>query len=121
MIRLLDGFDIILSASKEPYAMEKAIAHYLCCELLEDLHAKYGISQEEMKTINFNDIWILYKKEISKVEIKKYSSQRMANENIKVYNGFNNMWEVAPQNSWIDLWSFLYPSSVLGIVTEWRV
>ena len=52
MIRLSDAFDKILSASKEPYAMEKAIAHYLCRELIEDLHANYNISQEEMKAIN---------------------------------------------------------------------
>ena len=32
--------------------MEKAIVHYLCRELLEDLHAKYDIFQDEMKTIN---------------------------------------------------------------------
>ena len=49
---MLDGFDKILSASKEPYAMEKAIAHYLCRELIEDLHTNYNISQEEMKAIN---------------------------------------------------------------------
>ena len=52
MIRLSDAFDKILSASKEPYAMEKAIAHYLCRELIEDLHTDYDISQEEMKAIN---------------------------------------------------------------------
>ena len=49
---MLDGFDRIDKASKEPYAMEKAIAHYLCRELIEDLHAKYDISQEETKSIN---------------------------------------------------------------------
>ena len=32
--------------------MEKAIAHYLCRELLEDLHTNYNITQEEMKAIN---------------------------------------------------------------------
>ena len=32
--------------------MEKAIAHYLCRELIEDLHTNYNISQQEMKAIN---------------------------------------------------------------------
>ena len=38
-----DNFDDLLP---------KALAHYLFREIIEDVHTKYGISQEEMKQMN---------------------------------------------------------------------